>query len=67
MKLKKTDFQGGKSALIVSMMKYPEMESTMENKDISVNPAERSSPTLHVLQSIIVRRMLNNGYNMQSV
>jgi amino acid permease len=25
MKLRKTDFQGGKSALIVVMMKYPEM------------------------------------------
>ena len=27
MKLKRTDFQGGKSALIVGMMKYQEMES----------------------------------------
>lgn len=66
MKSRKTDFQGGKSALIVDMMKCPEMESIMESKDISVNPAERLLLTIHSLQSIIIRKMLSNGYNMQS-
>ncbi len=64
MKLKRTGFQGGKSALIVSMMKYQEMEGIMENKDISVNPAERLLLISHSLQSIIVRKMLSNGCNM---
>lgn len=66
MKLKRTDFQRGKSALIVNMMKYPEMEGIMENKDISANPAERLLLISHSLQSIIARKMLNSGYNMPS-
>lgn len=55
--VKENRFSRGRSALIVSMMKYPEMESTMENKDISVNPAERLLLISHTLQSIIVRKM----------
>lgn len=66
MKLKRTGFQGGKSALIVDMMKYSEMESIMESKDISVNPAKRLLLISHSLQSIIARKMLSNGYNMPS-
>lgn len=67
MKLRKTDFQEGKSALIVGMMKYPEMESIRENNDISANPVIRPLQILHFLQSIIERKMLSNGYNMQSI
>lgn len=66
MKLRKTDFQGGKSALIARMMKYPEMESITESKDISVSLVERPLLTLHVLQSITARKMLISGYYMQS-
>lgn len=64
MKLRKTDFQGGKSVLIVDMMKYPEMESIAESKDISASSAERLLQTLHFPQS---RRMLSNGYNMPNI
>lgn len=66
MKLRKTGFQGEKSALIVNMMKCPETESTTESKDISVNPAERLLLILHSLRSIIARKILINGYNMLS-
>lgn len=37
--VKENRFSRGKSALTVGVMKYPEMESIMESKDIFVNPA----------------------------
>ncbi len=64
--VKENRFSGGKSALIVEIMKYPEMESIMQSKDISVNPVERLLLISHSLQSIIARKMLSNGYNMPS-
>jgi hypothetical protein len=67
MKLRKPGFQGGKYAPIANMMKYSEVGNITESKDISVNPAERLLLTLHVLQNIIARKMLNNGYSMPSV
>jgi len=48
------------------MMKYPEMESITESKDISVSHAKEHLLILHYPQSIIVRKMLSNGYNMPS-
>lgn len=47
-------------------MKYPEMGSITENKNISANPAKRLLPTLRFLQSIIEKKMSINGYNMLS-
>lgn len=57
MKLRKTGFQGGRPALIVDMMKYPEMKSIKKSKDISVSSAERLLLILHSLQSIIAVKM----------
>jgi hypothetical protein len=68
MKLRKTDFQGGKYALIMIMMKYLEMESITECKDISVNPAERPLLTLQVLQNIIYPELfISKTKTMQSM
>ena len=63
----KTDFQRGRSVLIVGMMKFREMENTMEIKDISVNPVKRLLLTLHVLHIIIARKILKSGYSMLNV
>lgn len=49
------------------MMKFREMENTMEIKDISVNPVKRLLLTLHVLHIIIARKILKSGYSMLNV
>lgn len=64
---KTTDFQRGMSVLIVGMIRFHEMESTMEIKDISVNPVKRLLLTLHVLHTIIARKTLKSGYSMLNV
>lgn len=68
MKLRKIGFQGGRSALIASMMKYPEMESLTENKDISVNPftdftlSPKHNSKKDVKQWILYAKCMINGY-----
>lgn len=52
--------------LIMSVIKYPEIGSIMESKDIFVNPAERLLLILHLIQSITARKMLIKRYNKTS-
>jgi len=66
-KLKRIDFPRERSVHVVGMMKYQDMESSMVSRDISVNPVERPSLTLHVHLATIARKTLKSGYYILNV